>query len=112
MVIAEELKKKYEEDLAELKKNCKHEDISDWCDLFEPTHYNDTGWDIISCNICWNILKRKTNCIQCKKEMIYDEEDFQKLKWNVNPDYYIKQGYCSKECFDAMSSYVEIENYE
>lgn len=52
--------KEYLDNIEKFQKQCKHEDISDWIIIRDPyLHYNDTGWRVKQCQICWKILSEK-----------------------------------------------------
>lgn len=58
MQTAKELEEKYQNDLKELKKNCKHEDSSGWMpEYWAPGH--GTGREVRICNICWEVVESK-----------------------------------------------------
>lgn len=87
---ADELKKKYETDLAELQKNCKHKDITDWIHfMWALGHYAD--YQVKQCNICWKILKKKLYCYGCGEQFVVDGD------WNRSSDTDVLCPECSKE---------------
>jgi len=72
MTTAKQLRDKFEKDLKQLQDNCKHEP-SDWMEhVWAPSHYS--GFQVKQCNNCWKIIKYKTYCISCRKEIITDEQ--------------------------------------
>ena len=53
-----EMRKRHNEEIEELQKNCKHEVISDWIEQqFAPGH--STGNYVKICNFCGKIVKDK-----------------------------------------------------
>ena len=69
---AKELLDKYENDVAELQRTCKHEKISDWM-IVREIHGNDTGVKYKQCEICWTKLEYKAPCEACGKEYTYTD---------------------------------------
>lgn len=63
-----ELKEEFDKKVEELQSKCKHEDVSDW--IVELWVISATGWKIKICNICKKVVVRKTECSDCKKELI------------------------------------------
>jgi hypothetical protein len=93
------LKDKFKKDLEELQKNCKHKKTG-WCrEEFAPAH--PTGWEILVCESCWKVLKRRANCHQCQKEIIISEDRYHELGY-LNPQ---SQQLCNKKCYEEFFKY-------
>jgi hypothetical protein len=69
---ARKLLDKYESDVAELQRTCKHKKVSDWL-VVREIHGNDTGVKYKQCEICWTKLEYKAPCEACKKEYTYTD---------------------------------------
>ncbi len=72
-VSARFLKEEFESDLNDLQNQCSHNSVSNWMEHFWAAgHYS--GFQVKQCNDCWKIIKYKTNCIACRKQIFTDEQ--------------------------------------
>jgi len=108
MKTAKQLKEKYEQDLKELQENCKHEDVSEWIKfMYAPGHYDI--WNVKKCNICWKILQRMTQCGECGKDIILDEDKYKSLNYLDREERALKEGFCNKKCHKKWASGIIVE---
>ena len=66
MTTYKQLKRKFEKDVLELKKNCKHKQLSNWKNEWWAIGHS-TGFEVRSCKKCSDIIKRRTPCNKCSK---------------------------------------------
>ncbi len=60
------LKKEFDEKVKELRKKCPHKKLSGWCEEWWAIGHG-TGFQVKSCMICNEIVKRRTTCEKCGK---------------------------------------------
>lgn len=75
-ITAKQLKEKYEEDLKQLQRSCKHEKISRWLPAGDLRIIIN---EVKQCEICWKFISRRINCAACKKDFIISEEEYNAL---------------------------------
>src|SRR3989304_5984025 len=57
--------------IEELRKSCKHEQVSDWSDEWWALGHS-TGFQLKVCNMCEKTIHRRTSCYKCEAEIIDD----------------------------------------
>ncbi len=61
-----QLEKEFKRKVAELKKNCKHKNLSPWSiEWWAMAH--ETGFEVKVCERCREIIKRRIKCFKCGK---------------------------------------------
>lgn len=66
MTTYNQLEKEFKEKITELKKNCKHRDLSPWSiEWWALAH--ETGFEVRACKKCREIIKRRIACMDCGK---------------------------------------------
>jgi hypothetical protein len=71
--LAEELRKKYNDDLLFLQTTCDHPDVSEWLEyMWAPGH--SSGYEVKMCTVCEKILWYRSTCHTCKALMITNTE--------------------------------------
>ena len=72
MKTAEQLKNEYERNLKKLQSECKHPK-TDWAlEWWAPAHAS--GREVLSCMVCWKVLKYRMHCVACKKQFTTEKE--------------------------------------
>ena len=84
MITAKQLKEKYEKDLEQLQKTCKHKKVSGW--LSYGSIRVTTGDRVKQCEICWTFLQRKLTCGVCHKDYIVEEKDYVSYENHLCPE--------------------------
>ncbi len=66
METAQEMRKRHNQELEKLQKECNHPKISDWMPHYwAPGH--STGFEVKHCEICDKVVARRTACRKCRK---------------------------------------------
>jgi len=62
----DQLEKEFNKKIVELKKNCKHKELTGWCEQWWAMGH-PTGFMVKACKRCREIIKKKTTCMKCGK---------------------------------------------
>lgn len=76
---AQELKDKYEADLAALQEICKHENTTWAAECWAPAHFS--GWEVRVCENCWKTLERNEISDVSSKKFISTYNHNEDTKW-------------------------------
>lgn len=98
-----QLEREFNKKVAELKKNCKHKNLTPWSDEWWAIGH-ETGFQVRACKRCREIIKRKVPCEGCG-EVIEDyiNGDGQRRAGSI---YMCKD--CDKKANDKMK-YIECQ---
>ena len=64
MTTYENLQKEFDKNVEELRKKCPHKKLSGWCEEWWAMGHG-TGFQVKSCLVCNEIVKRKIICQKC-----------------------------------------------
>ena len=91
------LKEEFDKKVEELRKNCKHEKLSEWMEEWWAVAH-PTGYMVKTCRICNQVIERKTACFSCGEEIDSPENKTnRKHIWIERDGHKFCSDYCIKK---------------